>query len=203
MNLRRIFAILTLGLVLSGCITSQSYLDPKFKAIGYGDIKQVKNKHNVFIDVEFQRNGEHLSAVDNQLRTNVEKIFLKSGVVIPSADAGKMAVKVVCNNIADVDGAMSKGFTTGLTLGASGTVVTDFYQVTVEYRQGKKLVKKKYDHAIHTTIGNKQAPVKGVKPTSLNEAFGGVVKDVILQFIKEMQAKNMLTLKGHLLNSNA
>lgn len=194
MKLSYIIAIICIPYVLTGCISAKSYVDPKYGAISYADAKKPGKSHEAKIDIEFQRNGEHMPRVDKELRTNVEKIFLNSGVVTPSANATDITIKITCNNIADVKGAMAKGFGAGLTFGAAGTAVTDFYQVTIELKQGGTVVEKKYDHAIHTTIGNKAAPVEGVAPVKPVEAFGGVIEDVVLQFIKEMQSKNILTL---------
>lgn len=187
-------AILIVIIVLGGCVSSKSYIDPKYSGIDYSQIKGVEKQYNAQIDIEFQRNGEHVAAVDPELRSNVERIFRASGVVVPATDQGNLYIKVICNNIADLAAARAKGFGTGLTFGAAGSAVTDYYQVTIEFKLGDEVVKKNYDHAIHTTIGNKAAPVQGVEPTSIGNAFSGVVEDVILQFIKEMQDNNILTL---------
>lgn len=193
MTIKNVVAICMISVVLGGCISSKSYIDPKYSGIDYSEIKSVKSQYGARIDIEFQRNGEHLAAVDSELRSNVERIFRASGVVLPS-DEGDLSIKIICNNIADLAAARAKGFGTGLTFGAAGTAVTDFYQVTIEFKNGDEVVVKNYEHAIHTTIGNKAAPVQGVEPTSLGNAFSGVVEDVILQFLKEMQANNILTL---------
>ena len=197
---------ITVGLLClsaTGCIMPKSYVDPKYKDIEVGQLKLVENKHHANIDIEFQRNGERFTRADKLLRTNVEKILLDSGVVVPSADPQRITIKVICNNIADLKAARAKGFGTGLTFGAKGSAVTDFYQVTIELKQGDKVIEKKYDHALHTTIGNAEAPVEGVEPTNPNEAFGGVIEDVILQFIKDMQAQNILTLEALFLKKQA
>ena len=188
--------VLILSFVLGGCVSSKSYVDPKYSGIDYLAIKGVEKQYQAKIDVEFQRNGEHLPAVDAELLSNVERIFRASGVVVPSSDNGDLYIKVTCNNIADLAAARAKGFGTGLTFGAAGSAVTDFYQVTIEFTLEGEAVEKEYDHAIHTTIGNKAPPVKDVEPTSLGNAFSGVVEDVILQFIKEMQDSNVLTLNS-------
>lgn len=192
MKLIQCMLLICFSIVMTGCISAKSYVDPKYGTISYADAKKPAKPHDAKIDVEFQRNGEHMPRVDKELRTNVEKIFLNSGVVTPSANATDITIKITCNNIADVKGAMAKGFGAGLTFGAAGTAVTDFYQITIGLKQGNTVVEKKYDHAIHTTIGNKAAPVQGVAPVKPVEAFGGVIEDVVLQFIKEMQSKNIL-----------
>ena len=98
------------------------------------------------------------------------------------------------NNIADLDEAAAKGFGTGLTLGAAGSAVTDFYDIKIELYMGDEPpLTKTYKHAIVTTIGNKPAPLD-VEPTTVSDAFGKVVEDAMLNFVKEMQAQNLLSL---------
>ncbi len=192
MKLIHCVLLICLSIVMTGCISAKSYVDPKYGTVSYADAKKPAKPHDVKIDVEFQRNGEHMPRVDKQLRADVEKVFINSGVVAPSATATDISIKVTCNNIADIKGAFAKGFGTGLTFGAAGSAVTDFYQITIGLKQGDTVVEKQYDHAIHTTIGNKAAPVQGVTPVKPIEAFGGVIEDVILKFITEMQSKNVL-----------
>jgi len=192
-----------LVLALGGCVSPKAYVDPKYAGTSYSEIKRVEKQYNANIDVEFQRNGSHYSAADSELRANVERIFRASGVVVPSPGSSDMSIKVVCNNIADISGAAMKGFGTGLTFGAAGTAVTDFYQITIELKRGDEVVSKTYDHDIHTTVGNKAAPVQGVTPTTLANAFSGVVEDVVLQFVKEMQDSNVLTLNELFMRNSA
>lgn len=196
MIINRIIVSALLAVSLTGCISSKSYLDQKYKkdGVSYSSIKKANAPYEAKIDIEFQRNGVKFPRADKELRTDVEKIFKSSGVVTPVANDTGTSIKVICNNIADLAEARKKGFGTGLTFGAAGSEVTDFYNITIEFKHGDKIIQKKYDHAIHTIIGHKASPYDGVQPVSLVNAFNGVIEDVILQFIKEMQANNELTL---------
>jgi hypothetical protein len=196
MKIKSILAVSIICMTLTGCLSSKSYVDPMYGGIDYVDIKPVNKQYEAKIDVIFQRNGKHLPSVDAELRSNVERIFRATGVVLPSKSQDGLSIKIVCNNIADISAAKAKGFGTGLTFGAAGTAVSDFYKITIELKQGDTMINKQYDHAIHTTIGNKAAPVSGVEPTSVGNAFSGVIEDAILQFIKELQGNNILTLNG-------
>ena len=49
-----------------------------------------------------------------------------------------------------------------------------------------------YKHALHTTVGNKAAPVENVEPTSLADGFGTIVEETILNFVKDMQDNGLL-----------
>ncbi len=194
MIIKNVMTIGLIGLFVGGCVSSKSYVDPKYSDTSYTKIRKVEKQYDVKIEIEFQRNGKHLAAVDNELRSNVERVFRASGVVVPSATESNISIKITCNNIADIAAARAKGFGTGLTFGTAGTAVTDFYNITIEFRKGDEVVVKSYDHALYTTIGNKAPPVQGVEPTSAGNAFSGVLEDVILQFLKDMQDKNILTL---------
>lgn len=197
MLIRKIFLVFLIGFAFVGCMSSKSYLDPKYSDVGYEDIKVVDKKYNAKIDIEFQRNGEHISNIDQELRSNVEQIFRASGVLVPSTNNTDIKIKVICNNIADLAEARVKGIGTGLTFGISGSVVTDYYVITVTLNNGKEIISRKYDHAIYTTVGNKKSPIEGVQPTTASNAFNGVIEDVILEFIKEMQARNIFALLGY------
>lgn len=203
MNVKNVISIGLVSLILGACVSSKSYVDPKYNKISYSDINKVENQYSSNIEIEFQRNGEHLSAVDGELRANVERILRASGVIVPVAEVDDISIKIVCNNIADIAAARAKGFGTGLIFGAAGTAVTDYYQVTIEFKNGDNVIEKNFDHAIHTTIGNKAPPVQGVEPTSPGNAFSGVIEDVILKFIKEMQDSNILTLNELFLQDKA
>lgn len=203
MTIKKGVAIGLLALAVGGCVSSKSYVDPKYKAVSYSDVKRVQDLYGVNVSVDFQRNGKAFPAANGELRSSVERVLRASGVVIPTTGSTDLAIKVVCNNVSDMGGAAMKGMGTGLTLGLAGTAVTDHYQVIIEFRQGNEVISKRYDHAIHTTVGNKSAPVSGVAPTSAANAFSGVVEDVVLQFLKEMQESNVLTFNELLLRNRA
>ena len=184
--------VLFLCVCVTGCLSTKSYVDPQFRKATYSDIGKVATKYKGNIDVEFQRNGEHLSNVDKELRTHVEKVFRTTGVVEPTTEPAELKIKVIANNIADMGEARSKGFATGLTFGAAGSTVTDYYDFTIECRNGGTNKSFAYKHAIHTTVGNSPAPIP-VEPLPLGESFGKVVEDIILNFVREMQQSGELT----------
>ncbi|TKB43736.1 membrane lipoprotein lipid attachment site-containing protein [Thalassotalea mangrovi] len=191
--MKKIFLGVVATLVLSGCISSKTYVDPSFAKASYDDIKPVVSKYNTNVMVEFQRNGDPLPAADNELRGHVERTLRASGVVIPSGDSS-FTLKVTVNNLADLGDAAAKGFGTGLTFGAAGSMVTDYYEINIEYTNSNgEILNKSYKHALHTTVGNKEAPFEDVVPTTPAAAFGTIVEQVLLNFIVEMQQNNLLT----------
>ncbi len=184
--------VLFMCVSVTGCLSTKGYVDPQFRKAAYSDIGRVATKYKGNIDVEFQRNGKHLSKVDKELRTHVERVFRATGAVEPTTEPVELKIKVIANNIADMGEAFRKGFATGLTFGAAGTTVTDYYDFTIEYQNGGTTKSFNYKHAIHSTVGNKPAPIP-VEPLPLGEAFGKVVEDIILNFVREMQQSGELT----------
>lgn len=188
-------AVIALAVVISaGCISPQSYVDPQFRETKLGDVKPAKALYPTRLEVKFLRNGEPLPAVDEQLRGDVEKALAASGVLVVGDGGSAYLLTVVANNLGDVDEAFAKGFGAGLTFGAVGTTVTDYYefQISLTDSQGKA-ISRDYKHAIHTVIGNDAAPVNGEQPQDLNGAFSIVVRDVVDNFLRAMQADGQLT----------
>jgi hypothetical protein len=111
-------------------------------------------------------------------------------VFTPSSEpTGGAVIEVVANDIADMGAARAKGFGTGLTFGAAGSTVPDYYDFSFTYRDASgKEHKNNYHHAIYTTVGHASAPVSAA-PTTPAMAFEKVVEDVTLNFVKDLQAQ--------------
>ena len=88
---------------------------------------------------------------------------------------------------------MKKGFVTGLTFGGKGSTVTDYYEAKIELAgpDGKQI--KNYKHALVTTIGNADAPLPGVAPLKMMDAFNVVVQDIIMNFVQDMKIDGKLS----------
>lgn len=175
--------------VLTACaLKQQTYYDPQYHKAGYEAIKQSGQPIPAKVQAQFQRNGEPLPAANAELLGHVERTLRASGVFLPTTDQSvATSITVTANNIADMDAARSKGFKTGFTFGGSGSVIDDNYEFTLLYRNADgKERKSTYQHAIHTAMGNVE-PLKGMTPTTITDAFGRVVEDVVLNFIKDLQ----------------
>lgn len=198
MRLQKIAFLAAVVVSLTACVSAKTYVDPSFSKASYNDILPVAEKYETKIQVEFQRNGKPFEKANQEVLGHVERTLRATGVIKPSPDQSKISVKVVVNNIADLGKAAAKGAGTGLTFGAAGSLVSDYYEITIELTdsQGTK-VTEKYQHALHTTIGNKKAPFDNVQATTPADGFGKVVEQTLLNFIKDIQAKGMLTLDVH------
>jgi len=195
MKLQKITFLTAVVISLSGCISPKTYVDPSFSYASYSDIQPVEEKYETQILVEFQRNGEPFERANREVRGHVERTLRATGVITPSLEKSGISVKVVVNNVADMGKAAAKGIGTGLTFGAAGSLVTDYYEITIELTDSKgDKVAESYKHALHTTIGNKDAPFENVEATTPSDGFGTVLEQTLLNFIKDMQAQGLLTL---------
>ena len=184
-------AAIVLGLFLCGVAyasTSKSYVDTSYGKIQYSDIAKPAQPYKLKLKVEFQRNGQHLPAVDSQLLQQVDSVVRASGFATPVGDAEPTSdsLTIVVNNIADLAEARRKGFTTGSTFFLKGSVVTDNYEMQVTATIGGKTVSRSgYKGAILTAIGHASGP-EGVPPMTVTEAFNKVVEQLILQFLRDL-----------------
>ena len=192
MRIRYLLPILALGM-LQACVTQKSYVDPQYRHASYNDLARVNPPYVLDVKVEFQRNGEDKPAVDRTVADRVSRSLRASGVAIPydghaPADG---QLNVIANNVVSLSGAAAKGFGTGLTLGLVGSHVTDNYEVTVRLTQGAATIEREYPHSIITTVGNASGPA-GVQPVAIGTAVDQVIDDVVLNFLKDMQAAGSL-----------
>ncbi len=186
-------------LTLSACISAHTYVDPQFHTTDYDQIARPAQPVPVQVNVHFERNGEAYPSADPQLRTIVERALRATAVFIPKSDTSGIAViKVVASNIGDVGAARAKGFGTGLTFGVVGSTVNDKYEFTCSYQDvSGKQYSNSYHHALYTTIGKACAPVS-TKPTTPILGFEEVVEDIMLTFVKDLQAQDLVAAPGSL-----
>jgi hypothetical protein len=195
MNVLRnaVMALLACGL-LSGCLSINSYVDPKLHDLNWSAIKAPAQAHAAGLDVEFFRNGERFARADKNARGAVERALQKSGVVALQPDAVPALIHIKINNIANIAEAMKKGFGTGLTFGAKASSVTDGYEITIGYEQGGKTLEKTYQHALHTTVGNAD-PTTPATPMKPVQAFDQIVEDAVIHFLRDAQSEGVLVLR--------
>lgn len=170
-----------------------SYLANKVGELKPEERVKVAAPQPVQLLVTFQREGKAIPKLLKLVKPKVERELTASGLFTTLSDAptpNGAIVSVTVNNIPE-KGAASKGFKTGLTLGLSGTVVTDFYTVTVEYvpGPGKAAIARSFDHAIYSTIGLKSTPpADAVKMKNLEDAFDGVVRQTVAHALNGIAA---------------
>lgn len=109
----------------------------------------------------FQTNGLPYDRATEFLQSTVAAEVEASGVVstLGGPSAAGAVLNVTVNNIPQ-KGAVAKGLLAGATFFLAGTVVTDAYLTTVEYRPAGSTVaiSRSVEHAIYTKIGIKPDP---------------------------------------------
>jgi hypothetical protein len=187
-----LFIAITL-LLLGGCVSTQSFLDPSIQKISYEDIKKRSEPLKLKLIVEFKRNGEHLPGADSTLRDNAERVLRSTGVIVSVDNQSDGEIKVIVNNIADLGKAAAKGFGTGLTFGLASSTVLDAYEMTVSINtNGKTITRTAIKHAIYSIVGS-GTPSNGMELIPPHVAFARVVEQMLLSALQEMQSAGELT----------
>ena len=179
--------------LLSGCISTRSYVDPKLHDLNWSAIKAPPQAHAAGLGVEFFRNGERYARADKDARGAVERALQKSGVVTLQADGSPARLSIRINNIANIGESIRKGFGTGLTFGAKGSSVTDGYEITIQYEHAGQKLEKTYQHALHSTVGNAE-PITPATPMTPVQAFDQVIEDAVIHFLRDAQDQGVLVM---------
>ena len=180
--------ILAATLLGTGCISATSYVDSALPKINIANLKPTAVKRPVRLFFEFQTNGSTNFTVTKNLLPHVVSVLERSNLfshVVTQGSADRK-IFITINNFPITKDAASKGFRVGLTFGLSGTMVTDGYKMDVVYKrvEGPEL-RKNYNHALHTTIGNADGPpgVVGMPP---GDAVKKVMEELILNLLNDL-----------------
>ena len=178
---------------LSACLSTKTYPDPQYRKASSASMGTFSAPIKVRLEVVFQRNGKNMPKVVKTVRPMVEKHLTGSGAFVLVTDSTAPALRFTLNNVANLDDAMKKGFVTGLTFGGKGSTVTDYYEAKIELMAANGNQTKNYKHALVSTIGNADAPLQGVAPLKMMDAFNVVVQDIVLNFVQDMKTDGKLS----------
>ena len=188
---QRLATLLVMGaiLLLSGCATH--YLDkgtPEVPASQF--VKPATPQPSQFV-FEFQTNGAPNANATKFLKEQVDKQIRDSGLFSTVTDtpaSNGALLTLTLNNLANMDEAMKKGFLTGLTFGAKGSIVTDGYLCTVKYLgpNAKEPITKTSKHALYTSMGSDPGTDQGTKIENLEEGIRTMVRQVISQALNAL-----------------
>jgi hypothetical protein len=197
MVLIRFFIVCAMvGFSLTGCLSARSYLDTTYPKVSYDDVQKKSTPMQLRLDVEFQRNGEHLPKADKLLRDNAERVLRASGVITPVGDDGAGVIRIVLNDTSDHDEAVTKGVAVGSTLGLVGATVTDSYEMSVTITvQGATIAQTTVKHALRTAIGKTTIP-KGAEVMSMDAAFQQLTEQMLLRALQDIQNAGELAWLG-------
>ncbi|WP_296166385.1 hypothetical protein [uncultured Brevundimonas sp.] len=183
-------AILSCAFVLAGCLSVKSYVDPTLPVVTKADITAPATAHPVQVAVEFRTKGSANATATAEILPRVVAVAAESGLFTSVAreangsDAGLLTV-VIDNVAIDGENAEAKGFGTGLTFGAVGTMVTDGYVATVTYSRAGETTSVNVRHAMHTTVGNKAGP-DGLAAVTPVEGVNQVVDQIVWNSLDQL-----------------
>ncbi|MGH8761855.1 MAG: hypothetical protein ACREUR_01310 [Nitrosospira sp.] len=201
MNLGRrvVIASVIVSSALMGCASPKSFLGASFPRMTYEDIKKRDAPLRLKVAVEFQRNGTHFPKGDIPLRDYATRILRETGVVSPidmlAPPDGEEdgTIKVLLNNVADSDTVDAEMARTGFPLWMVGKTITDAYEMSMTITtQGRTISRTGIKHAYHTAIGNMDIP-DNIEVFPSDEAFGKVLKQMILKALMDMQKSGELS----------
>lgn len=192
-NLRRLGVAAVLAVsastLLTGCLSMKMYVDPTLPRVAKADIAPVSQPRPVIALVEFNTKGKPNARATAEIKPRVVAVLAESGLfsaVSQTAGAPDAGVfKLVIDNVVEDQNAAAKGFGTGLTLGAVGSMVTDGYVATATYTRDGRTTEVDLRHAIHTTIGNKQGPA-GLTPMEPQAAVHQVMDQMTWNALKQL-----------------
>jgi hypothetical protein len=186
-------AVLSCTMVLAGCLSVKSYVDPALPQVTRADIAAPATLRPVQIAVEFRSQGSANAGATAEVAPRVLAIASSSGLFSAVSrepagpDAGLLTV-VIDNVPADGENAAMEGFGTGLTFGAVGSMVTDRYVSTITYSRGGETASVEVRHALHTTVGNHSGP-EGLTAVSLQEAAHQVIDQLVWNGLDQLADK--------------
>lgn len=177
-------AMLSILLLAPGAALAASYLPLTPGELKAEDKAVVAAPAPVQLLFQFKTKGAPNPQATKFLAKPVEEHVAKSGIFSQVSTTGPVAggavLSITLENIPQ-EGALEKGFATGLTFGLAGSTVIDYYVLTVEYipAPGAAKVTKEGKHQIITTIGLTKAPENVVKAKNINEAVLTMTRQII------------------------
>jgi hypothetical protein len=192
-----------LGLVLlvSGCVSVRSYVDPTLPSVPKvtpASLRRSDSPPQVDLQVAFLSNGTPNARAAEFARKRIAGRLDASGVVrvAPSSGGSAYTLRVTMENLADTNSAFSRGFVTGLTFGLSGSSVTDFYVFDAALTQaGRAPVQLSLKHTITSLTGSGEGPA-GQQAMHLDDAILLVIDELVDTMLRDFQAKGQLLPQG-------
>lgn len=185
----RLSLITFVYLILTGC--ASMYVDGTTKEISATQFKKPEPMHSVMLVFEFQTKGVANSRATDFLRDRVLKQVKESSLfseVSLTPVAENRVLSIVLNNVVLTDDVFTKGFVTGLTFGLAGSSVSDGYICTARYLSGDEQpeIVKQARHAIHTTMGAKEAPGNATKAANAEEAVTLMTHQILSNVLNDL-----------------
>lgn len=185
-TLRTLVAAPLCALLLAGCVSTETFLDPAASPLAYSEIRKSAAPPRLRVTAEFQRNGTPRPDVDGTLRIHAMQALARSGAMLPVVDGGEGEIRIVVNNVADLGDAVGRGVLTGVTLGLAGTTLVDRYEASATVTWRGKTFHATARQALHTTIGRVDLPA-GAQTLASDAGFARVVEQLTLRLLRDLQ----------------
>jgi hypothetical protein len=180
------------ALAASGCVSTNAYVENGHDKADFRELQPRNPPTPVRVLVEFQVNGAPRPAVDQAVSNEVVRVLQHTRVLLPVSGDPGVTLKVVVNDVADLDALRKQGLVTGLTEGLSGTIARDEYHFTytLQASDGSKPPQTGlYRHAMITVSGRAVPPSYG-QPHPSDVAFSIIVKQSVLEFLSDIEGVN-------------
>ena len=188
------WAALLCLLVLAGC-ASMAYVDPGLRRVDYEQIETPACTVPVELSVQYQVNEDFHRWKSLRMRSVVLSTLRASGIfnrITTKACIDCFKIDIVLNEVIDIMDVIRKKIRTGLTFYAARSMNTDYYIFTgTFYAPERPPVIRKYNHAIHTPAGDMDPP-EGLKPMKPDQALDAIMEQLVLNFLKDLQAEGHL-----------
>ena len=169
------------ALMLSGCLSLRSFVDPTLGDVPAAQRVAPANPQPVQLIFEFKTEGAANARATNMLREQITESVRASGLfseVSATPVSGGALLSIVVDNIPQ-EGAAGRGFATGLTLGLAGTTVSDYYVATARYAANGTELSSEKRHALHSQIGAAEAPANMVQAETPEAGVRTVIRQLI------------------------
>lgn len=180
------------ALLVSGCISPRSFVDPTLGEVAGAQRVAPAAQRPVQLIFEFRTKGAANARATNFLREQITENVRGTGLFSEvSADpvAGGALLSITIDNIPE-ENAANQGFVTGLTLGAAGTTVTDFYVANARYSPGGGAeLNSEKRHALHTQIGAAEAPANMVQAETPEVGIRTVIRQLVEHLVFDLAAQ--------------
>lgn len=181
--LRAISGAIAAVFVATACIAPRSYVDTALGDVPAAERARFAKAEPVQLMFEFQTNGRANAQATKYLDPQVKDAVTRSGLFteVSATPVGNGALlSVVINNVPE-ENAGGQGFVTGLTFGAAGSAITDFYIATGKFVPSDRAtpISAEAKHALHTVIGAKEAPANAVAAKDMNDGVATVVRQLM------------------------
>jgi hypothetical protein len=176
-------------LFISGC--ASFYVDGTAGDVDPAGYRKTDAPRAVQVLFEFQTKGVPNGRATTYLKSHTVERVTASGLFSTVSDKpvpGEALLSITIDNVPITDNAFQKGFVTGLTFGLAGSVVTDGYVCTVQYRGGTDAtpIEKRTRHAIHTAIGASRAPPNATRAKNSGDAVMTMTRQIVDRALQDL-----------------